>query len=247
MRTEYDLIASLGGNCTAAAHLRRRGMRPYSLPFDWLFMDTPQTIEYLAGAFPNRFSDFCLKENLVPIEKAGQGAAGTARYAYRDVISGYSFVHHFHDSITTTGGYDKVSSMLKRRMDRFFQKIDSSNSILFILSTAFDFPYKMADDLIASLRRTYLEKHIDLYVVQHGMRFDDASTIAKKIIGHAFDGEVYDSSHSRPEWHFLDDVRMNGVTPKRIRGLDKIYYKIWKALSKRFRDGGYALDKISYR
>ena len=67
---EYDAIVSLGGFCGASIQLRARGLRPYSLPFDWLFMEDEQSIKWLTSEVGNDFRSFCLRENLValPIE-----------------------------------------------------------------------------------------------------------------------------------------------------------------------------------
>lgn len=246
MMSNYDMIISLGGNCSAATHLRRRGLRPYSLPFDWLYMEDGHTIDYLKIGFKNGFSDFCLKENLIPISKSGQGEAGTARYAYKDTISGYCFVHHFHKSIEE-GGYDAVYDTLKRRMQRMFSRIESARSILFLLATAFPYSFDKADELLKILRDMYCDKTIDLFVEQKGTTFSDDSIIGRKIIGYGFDGEVYSAGHATPDWAFLDKISLNGASQKPIKGIDKLYYKLWKSLSRRFLIGGYALDKLSYR
>lgn len=34
----YDLIASLGGDCSAASQLRLRGLRHEAYPFDWTYI-----------------------------------------------------------------------------------------------------------------------------------------------------------------------------------------------------------------
>ncbi len=73
---KFDAIISLGGFCGAAAQLRARGLRPFSLPFDWLVMDSPQTIVYLTKAFERGFDDFCLKENLTVLPWQGGGGGG---------------------------------------------------------------------------------------------------------------------------------------------------------------------------
>lgn len=41
---EHDLIVSLGGNCAAALQLKRRNLRLFSLPFDYLAMKDERDI-----------------------------------------------------------------------------------------------------------------------------------------------------------------------------------------------------------
>ena len=89
-QTKYDLIASLGANCSVAYELKRRFLRSFSLPFDWLLIDDSRTFAYLARAFRNRFDDFMLKENLVELE------CGDGKYVpYYDKCSGCKFLHFF--------------------------------------------------------------------------------------------------------------------------------------------------------
>lgn len=46
MKTEYDLIVSLGANCSVAHNLRFRGLRPVSLPFDWCYFVDDVSIHF---------------------------------------------------------------------------------------------------------------------------------------------------------------------------------------------------------
>ena len=38
-KVSYDLVCSLGGNCAAAFQLGFRGLRVFSLPFDWGYIE----------------------------------------------------------------------------------------------------------------------------------------------------------------------------------------------------------------
>jgi len=67
MGNEYDLIVSLGANCSAAANMKRRGLRRCSLPFDWLHVAEDGPLPWLAEHLQDGLSGFCLKENLVRI------------------------------------------------------------------------------------------------------------------------------------------------------------------------------------
>ena len=50
-RRHYDLIVSLGANCSAAHNLRYRNMRPFSLPLDWVYIENDKPIKWLINAF----------------------------------------------------------------------------------------------------------------------------------------------------------------------------------------------------
>lgn len=65
-KRQYDLICSLGGNCAAAHNLQYKGLRPFSLPFDWVYMLNEEPLYKLADCFKDDFSRFFLQENLKP-------------------------------------------------------------------------------------------------------------------------------------------------------------------------------------
>ena len=63
-KQKFDLVFSLGGNCTAAHNLQYRGLRKFSLPFDWTYIVDEKAIYNLAEGFQTDFKYFLLKENL---------------------------------------------------------------------------------------------------------------------------------------------------------------------------------------
>lgn len=65
----YNMVFSLGGNCSAAVQLRERNMRFFSLPFDWVYLEETKAVEFLAEDFSNRFKNLAQKENLVKYTK----------------------------------------------------------------------------------------------------------------------------------------------------------------------------------
>lgn len=94
----YDLIVSLGGNCSAAAQLNMRGLRQEALPFDWVYVVDERPFIWLAEHVGDRWRDLCLKENLQEITPghAEWSAEHADRVQYVDRESGYRFVNHFN-------------------------------------------------------------------------------------------------------------------------------------------------------
>ena len=253
MKESYDAIISLGGNCGAASQLRMRGMRPCSLPFDWTYMDSPQTIKWLARGFEDGFEDFCLRDNLETLER--DTASGLAPFKYHDRASGYNFIHHFWHSIETEAGYRITYDMLRRRADRLLRILDTSSSVLFILATNFEYDPAVAVDLLEKLRLLYPTKAVDLHVTQHCASFANPLAIAEKwpdsmpFTGGRYARRIstYDFNRTDTEWDFLDKLSISGLEQKKLKGLERFKYKIWKHLSKYFRDNGYASLGIRFR
>ena len=77
MRDKYDLIVSLGGNCSAAHNLRFRGLRPVSLPFDCVYLVDEQPIRFSIKESGDGFPNLLKRENLVEVRPGERGYAAT--------------------------------------------------------------------------------------------------------------------------------------------------------------------------
>ena len=122
---QYDMIASLGGNCSAAHNLRFRNLRTVSLPFDWLYIVDERPIYWFAEYIGNNLSGFCLKENLIEIspDSPEWSSSHPDRIQYIDSGTGYRFVNHFNKRITDDEEYQRVYGALMRRVTRFIEKL----------------------------------------------------------------------------------------------------------------------------
>lgn len=249
---EYDSIVSLGGFCGAAAQLRIRGLRTCSMPFDWLYMESEESIKYLARAFQNDFKDFCLKENLALVPQS-QDLGGVAKYKYRDSLSKFVFIHHFHESIDK-GGYEKTYSTIKRRVDRFLSAFKPGKSVLLILATRFEYDLSLAARLLDSIREKFPGTSVDLHVIQFAAKLSDPLALGEKIpLEYPFSGEKYsrpqgeyDINYTSSEWAFLDQVRLRNHEYPKMRGFAKFKFKLWKSLSKYLRNEGYGCSGIRF-
>lgn len=158
---KYDIVVSLGGNCSVAANLKQRGMRHFSLPFDWVFMEDARPVHYLIQGFPNRFRDFFVRENLERIP-------GNLHHPIivADKLTGYRFPNHFfHDPILEED-YTRVQSKLQRRIDRLYTLTQAADRALFILTIAFPISDETIIDLQKAIAKTFPTTSVDLRVMK---------------------------------------------------------------------------------
>lgn len=253
MKKNYDMIASLGGNCAAASQLRMRGLRLYSLPFDWLYMKDSQTIEWIADNFSRKFDNLMLQENLVPIPEQDLHGGGTAPFGYKDTISGYGFIHHFFGPKDNPAAFNSVKAKMSRRVARFFSKLEEAESILFILATNFSYDENLADNLAKTIRNLYPNKVIDFHFMQFRYKFSDCTQTARESIDEhlskcCYAREIgdYDFEKTSSEWAFLDNVVLKDEARCCLGIKDKFLYKIWKHISKYFLNKGYGCKGVSF-
>jgi hypothetical protein len=239
----YDAIISLGGNCAAASQLRMRGLRPVSLPFDWLAMTDPLAIEFLANEFPAGLPGFFKKENIVPFDCPHQN--GTAPFHYEDSKSRFCFIHHFHRSLSD-GGYEEVRATIGRRLDRMFRLIENGDRILFVLATSFAFDPSLADRLAASFRARWPGKTLDFRFMQFSVSSFDENVLADEsfrddgcgIFRYRRPVGPYDLNLTSYEWSFLDGVVLSSGR-KKFSCIDRKLYHVWKRISQRMMNRGY--------
>ena len=155
MKKHYDLIVSLGGNCSAAHNLLYRNMRHFALPFDWCYFKDDKPLSYLCEGFVNNFKNFCLKENLVELPPEEQSPAHSDRIQYKDNYTGYYFVNHFSHPIEDEQEYTPQPQKLHRRTTRLITKIKESKNVLFILTFDFKFDFEKIKSLKKTLTKTF--------------------------------------------------------------------------------------------
>ena len=159
MNKEFDLICSIGGNCSAAHNLRYRNMRHFSLPFDWCYFENAEAIKNFATGFQNEFQDFCKKENMLQVE-------GKAHHSiiFQDAYSKYFFPNHFSSSDLNVS-YDKFYGNFRRRVSRLISYIKQSKNILFIVSSKLILEKNIFLELSSALKTLYPDKNIEIRVM----------------------------------------------------------------------------------
>lgn len=211
MDNEYDLIISLGGNCMAANNLRYRNMRPFSLPFDWVYMQDKKPLKYLIEGFKDRFKNLCLFENL---EKVQDNDAH--KIIYKDNYSGFYFPNHFEKNVIDKNEYKRFYEKLKRRIDRLFNSIEKNNSILFILACAIPFEKNDVLELKTTLSKLYPTKKLDFRVMIFNANEEEVVVDNNNIHIYKYTRiqNLYDFTKTNYEWAFLDDIKLTISPPK---------------------------------
>lgn len=205
----YDLVCSLGANCSTAHNLRYRGMRHFSLPFDWCYVEDNTPFLYLSKGFKNGFSDFFLKENLVKTPSSKEHAV-----IYKDKVSNYLFPNHFPDYFENNDElYETVAKKMRRRIDRLFTLIARSETILFVIAGDKAFDINCIRDLSSVLSSMYPSKKLDFRVMQFGAEQNEEIKYDNiHIFYYTRPHNTYDFSHTNFEWAFLDGIKLGKVS-----------------------------------
>ncbi|MCM3796891.1 MULTISPECIES: DUF1796 family putative cysteine peptidase [Priestia] len=137
IKGSYDIIVSLGSACNPAMELKRLNLRTFSGPLDWSVSLSLSDVNRL---LKNKFSNFMELENMQLTDGAfafaddGVLIEGVQSYLIEDthynIISVHDFpiIPHQHWSATYTSYKEKLTN----RINRFIEKITTSESVLFI-------------------------------------------------------------------------------------------------------------------
>ena len=219
MRRKYDLIFSLGGNCSVASNLQQRGLRPFSLPFDWVYFKEKSTLDYLVSGFRTRFSDLMQRENLIEITPSHPEWVDTHKgfLKFLDKETGSRFVNHFTKPLSEDGEYEKVYKKLRRRVDRLFDALESGQRFLLLLATDVNIAEEQLSKLLDSLNELYPGKCFDLEVLRFAEDHYSETRISDHLIVKSIARKFnyYDFIRTNYEWQFLDEVRSNTKPPRR--------------------------------
>ena len=235
---EYDIIVSLGGSCSAAAQLKHRGKRPYSLPLDWALMTDDRPIRAIPDLFVTKFHNFCTHENMSEFEQAGD-EYGTKKYHLEDSLTGYRLIHHFTALPTDEAAYNAQRDILMRRVDRLYKKMQSAKRALFVLNTAFPYDPTLLLPVLTTLNKVFANTDIEIVAMQFSSTENKVlelqnGKIKINLIARPLD-IVYDNQLTAPEWCWMDVIRISGVPlPEKARKklFIKWAYKIWHTLGK---------------
>ncbi len=125
------MFISLGPLCQPALKLRKLGLKPISLPFDWMFIDGTRLFEYINDLINTNFQNF----------------TNDLTYDWRDkVISKhYNYAEFFHYDLIKNTIFNRpednnknLVEMMNRRGQRFMDIIcNENNEVIFVCV----FPY----------------------------------------------------------------------------------------------------------
>ena len=251
-RTQYDLIVSLGGSCNAAGQLKFRGLRKFALPFDWIGTFAAENLRNIIKGLDNRFADWCRYENM---REYGQMRIeiGKPTYSFEDTATGFHYIHQFHAPLKDRAAFDRERNTMGRRIERFYSSIASSQHVLFVLTTLLPFDFAIAEDILASLKKTFPNVDCELVVMQ----FAAPEHVSTELCGGAIHLEtftravdtVYDNHLTSTEWAWMDSLSLSDMTGK-PNGLKKLIlklkYKLWKSLGKSLLRNGIAKGRMQF-
>ena len=211
----FDLIISLGGNCSVASQCIYRNIRKFSLPFDYSFMANEDPIKYFPEGLKDRFKNFLLKENIKELKGKERGDE-REKYQYKDTYTGYRYIHLFGNDINVKGVYEKGFEVIQRRINRFYDSLAVSKKILVICATDFVYDPKYIYKVKDTFEEIYPDKEFIFYALM--FRSDANREILNKNV-HIIYSEravnLYDFNATNYEWAFLDDIVLSQVLNKK--------------------------------
>ena len=133
-KRSYDIIYSLGCNCSTAGFLNKHYLRNTSGPFDWWAVTPfPEEFDWRIRLICTHFEGFMQKENMER-EPLPEGAPEDTLFQnYLDHFGpGFHFPHDFPAGVPFEQAYPKVKAKYERRIARFYQKIQESERVLLV-------------------------------------------------------------------------------------------------------------------
>lgn len=131
IKGHYDAIFSLGDLCLTSIQLKENNLRTFSGILDWVSSPSLKNVNVL---LQNRFADFLNLKNLRIIKYISQWDL-----LVWDEVYNIGFNHDFKtdkNTLTHLGGYAEVKEKYDRRIQRFLEKLSTSQRILFIRTEA---------------------------------------------------------------------------------------------------------------
>lgn len=224
----YDVVASLGANCSAAHNINLRGLRKAALPFDWTYVVDEAPYRWLAAHLPDRFADLCNRENLERIlpghPEWAEAHKGFLKYIDRG--SGFRFVNHFRKPIEEAGEFERVHGMLRRRIDRFCELLGSARRVLLVLATG----VAVSDETLTELRQAFMRQFPGADFTISFLRFGAEDEGERSVDEGVFCQTVrrsmnrYDLERTNFEWAFLDGV---SLTSGKVGGSFHLSFDVW--------------------
>lgn len=142
IKKSYDVVISLGSSCLPTYQLKRCNLRSFSGPLDWVLSPSLSDVNRL---LKNRLRDLMELKNICLIEGAYYNLLNdnsedqkSQTYRVKDTNYNITSVHDFpvmpnYDWSVT---YPQYKDKLNSRINKFFEKITNSHSILFIRTEA---------------------------------------------------------------------------------------------------------------
>ncbi|OXM86650.1 DUF1796 family putative cysteine peptidase [Paenibacillus rigui] len=126
LKGTYDAIFSLGNNCLPSIQLEKNNIRPYAGVLDW--MDS-QSLPHVNMLLKNRFEDFLDPHHLIPLGPSGDFLLVLDKKYEVTVVHDFPLIRN---NAAHLSSYPEVKQKMHRRIQRFFDKLQTSRRILFV-------------------------------------------------------------------------------------------------------------------
>ena len=167
IKKSYETVYGLGYWCDTAGQLQGHGLRKFSGPFDWVLTTS---LSYISRVIDTNFHNYMEFQNLhflgyseISVDKEDKHHYHHQTYVLLDTFSNIISAHDFpvHENQDWPMAYQDFRQTLKRRIDRFINKIKTSESILFVRMQA---TYEEAVEF-RSVMRSLTDKPFTILVV----------------------------------------------------------------------------------
>lgn len=148
---------------------------------------------------------------MIPLSKEEYSEAHSDKFQYKDKYSQFYFVNHFDKSIED-GGYKIFRQKLDRRLKRFYEIIEKSENILFLLSVDFESDFLSIQNLKSVLEKKFPQKTFNFEILEFGCKEDniiDKNGITLRKFKRNMNN--YDFVQTNFEWEFLDRIRVSKI------------------------------------
>lgn len=128
-QNKFDIVVSIGEDCACTSYLRRCNLQHNSYPFDWL---TNAPLKNRVDLLVDNFIDFFNIEDFKSIEKNNQNQNDKIYDLYENTKNKFYFYHDFPADINLCESFSLVQEKYNRRIQRLYQKIQDSKTVLFV-------------------------------------------------------------------------------------------------------------------
>lgn len=160
----YDIIYSLGRDCSCAMYMQQTNLRSCSGPFDWL---TNAGFEKRFELMINNFDEFLEQSDLLPMDKPTAFPSDKNNDYYENVKTGLYYWHDFPAGVPLQESFNIVKEKYNRRIKRFYDNILTKNRVLLIWfsqvgSTSDSVVLEYCDKLCSKIG-----KKLDFLIIEH--------------------------------------------------------------------------------
>ncbi len=177
---KYDMIYSLGRDCSCAMYMQRYNLRLWSGPFDWL---TNASFETRMELITNDFADFMNLEDIEFLPKDPKVFNDKDCDYYKNTRNDFYYYHDFPIGVPLAKSFPAVRDKYMRRIKRFYKNISEHRRVLLIYFSHYS---STPDDVVKQLCDKFckkMNKEVDFLIIEHtdGLNVARVRDIAKNI------------------------------------------------------------------